>query len=270
MARVTALACQGPDPEPGEAPRTGETHYTLRRLAADAVREGIMEAISPETVRRMLRRADLRPHRWRYWLTRTDPRFHEKARRILDFYEHGPPEGRLLCFDEKTQMQAIQRKHPTLPMRAGLIERREFEYVRRGTLNLFCALNVTCGTVVGQTYERKRAVEMADFLGVLRAAYPGEVLHVILDNLSTHTAPPVREFLDEDGGIHLHFLPTHGSWLNQVELFFSVLARRVLRRGNFTGLADLGRKILAFLRHWNEHEKKPFRWSYTSAQLAAA
>lgn len=225
--------------------------------------------ISHEGVRQILLSADLQPHRWRYWLTRTDPEFEEVAARILDLYE-SPPEGRLLCFDEKTQLQALERKNVGRPMRPGDPERVEFEYKRGGTLNLFCTLDVATGEVFGQTYARKRAVEVLDFLGALRSRYPGEVLHVILDNLSTHKTTDVLDFVARDQKIHLHFLPKHGSWLNQVEIFFSVLVRRVVRRGNFRGLADLKAKILAFLSHWNSHEKKPFRWTYTAAQVLAA
>lgn len=261
-AELVTLGCQGPNPL-----HSGETHYTLRRLAADALALGLV--ISHEGVRQVLRAADLKPHRWRYWLTRTDPDFERLAAAVLDLYEH-PPEGRLLCFDEKTQLQALQRRHPSLPPRPGQIECREFEYKRHGTRNLFCALDVHDGSVFGRMYERKRAIEVLDFFQALRERYPGEVLHLILDNLSTHKTPEVLAFLAEDGGMHLHFAPKHGSWLNQVELFFSVLARRVLRRGDFSSLEDLSRKILAFLDHWNAHEKKPFRWTYTSAQLLAA
>ncbi|HEX2095440.1 MAG TPA: IS630 family transposase, partial [Longimicrobiaceae bacterium] len=261
-AELVTLGCQGPNPL-----RSGETHYTLRRLAADALALGLK--ISHEGVRQVLRAADLKPHRGRYWLTRTDPDFERLAAAVLDLYEHPPP-GRLLCFDEKTQLQALPRRFATLPAREGQVERREFEYKRHGTRNLFCALDVADGSVFGRMHERKRAVEVLDFLRALRERYPGEVLHLILDNLSTHKTPEILAFLAEDGQMHLHFLPKHGSWLNQVELFFSVLARRVIRRGDFHSLDDLSHKILVFLDHWNAHERKPFRWSYTSAQLLAA
>lgn len=262
-AELVTLGCQGPDPQ-----QTGETHYTLRRLATDALALGIR--ISHEGVRQVLREADLKPHRWRYWLTRTDPDFERLAAHVLDLYERPPDEGRLLCFDEKTQLQALERRHPSLPAQPGQIERREFEYKRHGTRNLFCALDVKDGSVFGRMYERKRAVEVLDFFRALRERYPGEVLHIVLDNLSAHKTPEVLAFVAADGRMHLHFVPKHGSWLNQVELFFSILARRVLHRGSFASLEDLSQKILAFLEHWNAHEKKPFRWTYTSTQLLAA
>lgn len=259
-----ALCCQGPDPL-----STGETHYTLRRLVQDAVLLGLVERISVEAIRQLLRGADLKPHRWRYWLTRTDPEFERLAAEILDLYER-PPAGRLLSFDEKTQLQALARKHPGLPMQPGRVERREFEYKRGGTLNLFCSLDVATGEVFGRTYERKRAVEFLAYLRALREHYPGEVLHIILDNLSSHKTPEVLAFVAADGKMHLHFVPKHGSWLNQVEIFFSVLVRRVIRRGDFADKDDLSRKLLAFLDHWNRHEKKPLRWTYTSTDLLAA
>ena len=211
----------------------------------------------------------LKPHRSRYWLTSPDPEFTARMRDIVDLYLNPPPNAIRLCFDERTAMQAIERLYPTLPMRPGQIERREFEYLRHGTLDLLAALDVDTGEVYAATYERHTQVEVADFFDwLLRQFPPSKPIHIVMDNLPVHKTDRVQKALRRGGRkVTVHWTPVRASWLNQIEIFFSILDRRVLKRGSFTSKDDLTQKLIRFVEWYDDHDAKPFRWTYTGHPL---
>jgi transposase len=203
-------------------------------------------------------------------MTSHDPEFWEKAGDVCGLYLNPPENALVWSVDEKTGMQAKSRVNPTRPAAPGLAVRQEFEYRRHGTAVLFAGLNVHEGNVAGWVTDSSRSENFVDFLGDLVAQTPsGLDLHCIVDNLSAHTTPKVREFLAANRHVHLHFTPTHASWLNQVELFFSILERRLLRRGEFSSVDELGRRVIAFINDYNRRAK-PFRWTYDGRPLRAA
>lgn len=251
-ARVISTVCT-------EAPPDGATHWTVRSLAQ---RTGV----TPTVVHRILRAERLAPHRVKSWVTSTDPEFETKALDILGLYLNPPENALVLSVDEKTAIQALDRTQPTLPLRPGQVERRSFEYKRNGTISLYAALAVHQGEVVGQCAPRHRHQEFLDFLRLLARTYPRQELHLIVDNLSAHKHETVQRWFDRHPRIQLHFTPTHASWLNQVELWFSILSRKVIRRGIFTSVKALVQAIMTFIQRYNQ-EGKPFSWTYTPDRL---
>ena len=232
---------------------------------------GEVITMSPATVQRILTEMVLKPHRVRYWLTRTDPDFERKMDEIVNLYLAPPRNSRLLCIDEKTAIQALERRYPTLPRRLGQIERREFEYIRHGVVDLFAAFDVRTGQVFGQCYKHHSNVELRHFLRGLRARDPARRWHLILDNASAHTTPEVLEWCAaQRPKITLHWLPYHGSWLNQVEIWFSILSRKCLRRASVGSTRDLRSVIHGFIETWNAHFAHPFQWTYTGKPLAVS
>jgi transposase len=176
----------------------------------------------------------------------------------------------VLCVDEKTEMQAIERTQPVLPMRPGQAERRTSDDVRHGTSSLFAALDVTVGRVIGRCYRRHRAAEFRAFLDAVDAAVPIELeVHVVLDNASIHKAPPIRDWLAKRPRYHLHFTPTASSWLNQVERFFALLTARQLKRGTHRSVEELEAAVLAYLERHNA-EPRPFRWTKSADEILAS
>ena len=183
--------------------------------------------MSPAPVQRILAALLLKPHRVRYFLTRTDPLFEQKMAEILDLYLHPPRNCRILCLDEKTHIQALERVYPTLPMQPGLVEHQEFEYLRHGTVDLFTAFDVGTGEVFAQCYQRHTNVEFRHFLRTLRSRDPDSRWHLIVDNAGFHKKQAVLDWCAaQRPQVTLHWLPTHGSWLNQVEIWFSILSRK--------------------------------------------
>jgi transposase-like protein/transposase len=256
-----------------QAARTdGLTVCTSRDLAQQLSGEALGQSISHSSVVRLWAAAKLKPWRWHYWLTRTDPDLERKSRQICRLYHHPPQDGTLLGFDEKPGIQIIERKYPDLPLHPGLITLREFEYIRHGTLDLLAALNIRTGQVFGRCYPRHRAVELVDFLDRLHHALPQEdygVLHLVSDNGSTRLAPETQVWRDaHPGRVVWHFLPTHASWLNQIEIWFSILQRKCLARGAWCDYTELERHILAFIRIYNRLSAHPFRWVYKGLPLA--
>ena len=247
------------------------THWTHAALAEVAIATGVVDRISAETVRQWLSAMALKPHRSRCWLNSPDPEFEPKMRDIVRLYLDPPNNSIVLCFDERTGMQALERKYPTKPMRPGLVERREFEYVRHGTMDLLAALHVHTGQVYGICSARHTQVEVAEFFGWLLPQMPRrKQIHLVMDNLRVHQTERVQRVLGRyRRRLHLHWLPVHASWLNQIELFFSILQRRVLRRGDFSSQGDLANKVVAFIEWYDVHQAKPFRWTYTGDPLAA-
>ncbi|MGH8923847.1 MAG: IS630 family transposase [Acidimicrobiia bacterium] len=245
-----------------------ESHWTMRGVAA-ALADGL--GISASQVWRILSEMDLKPWQSRSWLTSHDPAFWEKASDVCGLYLNPPDHALVLSVDEKTGMQAKTPTNPTKKPRPGLVERKEFEYRRNGTAALFAALDVHTGEVIWETADRNRSEEFISFLEQLDRVTPkGLTLHLVLDNGASHTSKKTRRWLeDRVGRFQIHHTPTHASWLNQVELFFSILGRRLLRRGEFGSVTELVEKISAFITEHNR-KAKPFRWTYQGKPLKAA
>lgn len=236
-------------------PADGSTHWTTRKLGAHL-------GVSHMRVARVWARAGLKPHRFERYMASNDPDFEAKALDVIGLYLNPPQHAVVFSLDEKTAIQALDRRDPILPLSPGRAERHGFEYVRNGTLSLYAALNTATGTVIGRTAARHTSEEFVAFLGAVVADYPADQeIHVILDNLSTHKTRRVQEFLEIHPNVHLHFTPTYSSWLNQVELWFKKVERDVIARGIFTSTVNLSRKLMRYIR---EHNKtaRPVKWSY--------
>ena len=191
-----------------------------------------------------------------------DPNFEQKAADIIGLYLKPPEHAVVFCVDEKTAIQALDRRDPVLPMSPGRAERHGFEYVRNGTLSLYAALETKTGAVIGKTAERHTSDEFVAFLGQIVASQPKDKeIHVIADNLSAHKTAKVKTFLEANPTVSIHYTPTYSSWLNQVELWFSRIERDLIARGIFTSTKNLTQEIMRYIRHYNK-EAKPFRWSY--------
>lgn len=251
-----------------QAPPEADSHWT-HRLLAEHLREPL--GISASQVGRVLAGLDLKPHRVRGWLNRPDdPQFQVKAEAICQLYLHPPAGAVLFSVDEKTSMQAKSRKHPTRVLRSGRAERREFEYVRHGTVSLLAAMNVIDGTIHPKLIRRNDSVTFLEFLTELdQAVDPAKNIHLILDNGSSHVSKATRAWLAARPRFTVTYTPKHASWLNMIELFFSILTRRMLRRGDFPSRQDLADKILKFVEVYNQ-AAKPFRWTYDAKLLKAA
>lgn len=243
-------------------PPEGETHWTVRSLA-EAV------GVGKSQTHEILAQADLKPHQVRSWLTSLDPDFDTKQADVCGLYLSPPENAIVISLDEKTSIQARQPIRKELPMEPGKPARREFEYKRHGVQALLAALLVHTGEVIGAVYDRNTRVEFLEFLERLEAEIPaGKEVHAILDNLQVHKTPEVKQWLEEHPRWTFHFTPTHASWLNQIELFFSILTRRLLRRGIFTSKADLKTQLLAFIERYNP-TATPFAWTYQGKPLHA-
>jgi transposase len=236
----------------------GATHWSSRLVAAALAGEGT--PISHATVARIWHRFGVQPWRTGTFKFSTDPALEAKIRDVVGLYLHPPEQAVVLCVDEKPQIQALERTAPTLPVRPGHPAAASFDYVRHGTTTLFAALEVATGKVTEACTDRHRHQEFLAFLKQVAAAYPRRQLHVVVDNLSTHTHPAVRAWLARHPRITLHFTPTSGSWLNLVEAFFSIITRQALRRGNFPTVADLIAAIDRFIAAWNDR-CAPFTWT---------
>ncbi len=236
-------------------PANGSTHWSTRKL-------GEALGISHMMVARVWRKHALQPHRLEGYMASNDPDFEAKAADIIGLYLHPPQHAAVFCVDEKTAIQALDRKDPVLPLSPGRAERHGFEYCRHGTLSLYAAFNTKTGEVLGKTAARHTSAEFVAFLTDIVANQPrGKQIHVIADNLSAHKSPPVREYLAAHPRVHLHFTPTYSSWLNQVELWFAKIERDVIARGVFTSVHDLKRKLMRYIRHYNK-APKTVKWKY--------
>ena len=263
-----------------EEPPSGATRWTMEALAEQMAAHGV--PVSASQCWRICKALDLKPWQVESWMTSHDPDFWEKAGDVCGLYLDPPENAVVWSIDEKTGIQAKSRINPTKPAlpatpaterspRApGKPVRREFEYRRNGTAALFAALDVHQGGVAGWVTDSTRSENFVDFLTDLVAQTPaGLDLHCIVDNLSAHKTPLVSEFLTANPHVHMHFTPTHASWLNQVELFFSILERRLLRRGEFDSVDHLAERIIAFIKDYNRRAA-PFRWTYDGRPLMAA
>ena len=236
-------------------PTDGSTHWSTRRLAKKL-------GIHHMMVARTWKKHGIQPHRIERYMASNDPNFEEKAADVIGLYLHPPQHAVVLCVDEKTAIQALDRKDPILPLSPGRAERHGFEYVRHGTLSLYAALDTQTGEVHGRTAARHTSQEFVAFLTDLVVRQPeGHDIHIILDNLSAHKTKRVQNFLDAHPNVTLHFTPTYSSWLNQVELWFSKIERDLIYRGVFTSVKDLARRIMAYIRRYND-EPRPIKWQY--------
>lgn len=254
-----------------EPPPAGASHWTLPALHA-ALEPTV--GISLSQLHKVLSDLDLKPWKTQSWLTSRDPLFWDKAADVCGLYLNEPGDNAVVySVDEKTSMQAKAPINPTKPARPGHTERREFEYRRHGTASLFAALDVHSGQVIGQPTDRNRAVDFIGFLQHLdEITHDGLSIHLVLDNGSSHVAKDTTRWLDDPvrrGRFVVHHTPTHASWLNQIELFFSILTRRVIRRGEFHSVAELVARIMTFIEDYN-HTATPFRWTYDGRPLKVA
>src|SRR5712671_2250584 len=239
------------------------THWSTRAMAARC-------GLSQSTVSRIWRAFGLQPHRTEAFKLSKDPLFVEKVRDIVGLYLNPPDRALVLCADEKSQIQALDRTQPLLPMRPGQVERRTHDYVRHGTTSLFAALAVQSGQIIGQCHRRHRAIEFRKFLDRIEAEVPtGLEVHLILDNYGTHKAPLIRRWLVRHPRFHLHFTPTGASWLNLVERWFATLTEKQIRRGAHRSTRELEAAITQYLAVNNERPK-PFVWTKTADEILAS
>jgi len=245
-----------------EAPRNA-THWSTRSMARRA-------GMSQTAVARIWRAFGLRPHRAETFKLSSDPAFVEKVRDIVGLYLAPPERALVLCVDEKPQLQAAQGTAPAFPARPGQPERRTHDYRRHGTLDLFAALDVRAGTVIGACERRHRSIEFRTFLDRVERAVPPDLeVHLVLDNLKTHKTRLIHDWLLKRPRFYLHFTPTSASWLNLVECWFALLSRRRLERGAFTSTGELEAAILAYIAETNA-DPKPFVWTKTADDIFAS
>lgn len=245
------------------SPPEDTSHWSLRDLQKEL--EGDVD-ISLGRLHQLLDDLDLKPHKLEYWLNSTDPDFEEKQAAIVGLYLDPPDNAFVVSVDEKTQIQTNTPLHPDKPMEQGTPQRREFQYERKGTQNLFAALVVHSGEVIGEVKDRKRSQEFVEFLDSLDESLPEKELHLIADNLSTHKTNAVEDWLEEHPRVQIHYTPTHASWLNQIELWFSILQRKVLNRGFFESKAEKAEAMIRYIEKYNE-DAKPFKWTYDGDPL---
>lgn len=251
VARVLALTL--------ERPPDGSTHWSVRRLAAAT-------GLSPTTVHRIWRDHKLKPHQVRSFKFSRDPRLAEKIVDVVGLYLDPPKGALVLCVDEKTQIQALDRTQPTLPMKAGKAARMTHDYKRNGTTSLYAALEIATGEITGACYPQHRHQEFLAFLNRLVKAYPARPLHVVLDNSSTHSTPEVARWLARHKRVHFHFTPTSASWMNMVEIWFSILTKQQVRRGVYHDVPELIAAIEHFIAGYNDRAQ-PFVWTKTADQI---
>ena len=249
----------------GELPEA-DSQWSHRLLAEQLTEDGI----SASQIGRILADLDLKPHRVRGWLTRrADPNFYVKAAEICELYLHRPAGSVVICIDEKTAIGARSRKHPEQHVAPGRPARREFEYIRHGTISIIAALNVHSGEVLTERIAKNDSVTFIRFLTMLdEHTDPNLTIHLVLDNGSSHTSKATKKWLREHPRFQPHYTPAHASWLDQAELFFSILTRRLLRRGQFTSQQDLADRIENFVIVYNR-TAKPYRWTYEGRPLKA-
>jgi transposase len=238
------------------------THWSSRPLAK-------AQGLSDGTIRKIWRQHGLQPHRVGRFKLSTDPHFVEKLRDVVGLYLNPPAKAVVVCVDEKSGIQALDRTRPVLPLRPGVPERQTHDYVRHGTTTLYAALRVLDGVVIGQCRRRHRSQEFVQFLRRVDQATPKrQPLHLILDNLSAHKSPAVRRWLGRHPRVHFHFVPTSSSWLNLVERWFLEITRVRIRRGTFTSVPALERAIGEYLAHYNQ-QPKPFIWTKDADTILA-
>jgi transposase len=250
-ARIVALTLKPPP--------AGLTHWSTRELAERV-------GLSHTTVHRIWRAHALQPHRIQTFKFSTDPRAEQKIRDVVGLYLNPPTHAVVLSLDEKTQIQALDRTQPLLPLRPGSPARQTHDYRRHGLTSLYAALEIASGRVLGECSDRHTGADFLRFLKGISRRYRGHELHVVLDNSSTHSTPDVRAWLDDHPSVHFHFTPTGASWLNMIEAWFGILTRKSVRRGSFVSVRALVRHIRHYIEHWNENPT-PFVWTKTPADI---
>lgn len=242
-------------------PKDG-THWSVRSIANQT-------RLSRATVHRIWQAFGLQPHRQKHFKLSTDPFFVEKVRDIVGLYLSPPENAVVLCVDEKSQIQALDRTQPMLPMGLGYVEGVTHDYERHGTTTLFAALDIANGAVLGQCKRRHRHQEYLQFLKHVDQNVPQKMnIHVVVDNYATHKHPAVKLWLATHNRWHVHYTPTYASWLNQVEIWFNIITQHAIRRGTFTSVKELIAKIQEYISHYNKHPK-PFAWTATADSILA-
>jgi transposase len=253
QAMVINKACSKPD--------GGYTNWSQKRIADEV-------GISQSKVFQILKQADLKPHKIDYWCGKTkDPEFEEKMTKIVGLYMAPPENALVICVDEKTQIQALDRTQPELPLRAGLPKRQTATYKRNGTVSLIAALAVHSGEITAKTMKANNAENFLKFLKALDRKYRNKKLHIIADNLAIHKHKDVKKWLAGKRKIQLHFTPTYSSWLNQVEIWFNILTKDVVKGGIWQSSEQLASQLMEYIKTYNSTRAKPFRWTYTGDAL---
>jgi len=236
------------------------TQWSVRAMA-------VAQKVSSATVQRIWKKHKLQPHRVESFKFSNDPQFARKVRDIVGLYMNPPDKGLVLSVDEKSQIQALDRTQPILPLRAGLPARQTHDYQRHGTTTLFAALNVLEGTVIGECQSRHRHQEFLRFLDRIdESVETGLEIHLVLDNYGTHKHPEVKKWLAARPRYHVHFTPTSSSWLNQIERWFAEITRKRIRRGTFHSVRDLIQTIHDYIRHYNQNPR-PFQWVASASRI---
>jgi transposase len=259
--QLLALACQ-------PAEQDGRATPTLDELCERATTHGVVDSVSRSHLQRILQAGDVRPHRVRQWLHSPDPQFREKVNAICRLYRQAPKGSVVLSIDEKTGIQAIERKHADRAPQPGRLRRREFEYIRHGTQALTAALDVHSGRVLASCTDRRTQDDLVAFMDSVASAYPTGTVHVIWDNLNTHRAQAVWDAFNARHGQRfvIHFTPLHASWVNQIELLFGIYSRRVLRHASHTSTTHLRQRTEAFIAQRNA-APRPFKWTFAGFEL---
>jgi len=246
---------------------TGLSHWSSREMAAFIARtEGV--SVSHHYVAKLWRETGLRPHRQGTFKLSRDPAFADKVADIVGLYLDPPGGAVVLSVDEKTQIQALDRTQPLLPIEFDASEKRTHDYVRHGTTNLFAAFNVGTGQVFGECAPNRNGTSFLAFLKKAVQPHRDQQVHVVLDNLSTHTTPDVLTWLEANPHVHFHFTPIGSSWINQIETWFGIITRQSIRRGTFTSVTVLIKQIRDYIDHWNSNPK-PFSWTATTDEILA-
>ncbi|WP_084325040.1 IS630 family transposase [Rhodococcus erythropolis] len=242
-----------------QSPRNA-THWSRTSMAEKT-------GLSKSTIGRIWRKFELKPHLTDGFKLSTDPQFVDKVVDVVGLYHNPPEHAVVLCVDEKSGMQALDRSQPVLPMMPGMPERRSHDYVRSGVTSLFAAFDIADGTVISALHRRHRAVEFKKFLIAIDKTVPTELdVHIVCDNLATHKTVTVRDWLVKHPRFHIHFTPTGSSWINQVERWFGYLTDQLLRRGVHTSVAALEKDVREWITDWNE-KPKPFAWTKTADEI---
>lgn len=267
-AELIALACE---PLGESEKRNGRNRRTLEDVRQEAIRRQIVPDISWTSVQRILGGLDIRPHVVQQWIHSPDPHFREKVTEITELYLHPPPDSVVLSIDEKTGMQALERRFPDRAPGPGRPRRQEFEYKRRGTQALICSFEVGTGKVLGSCGDTRTGEDLVHFMDTVAERHPTGTIHVIWDNLNIHfdgADDRWTKFNQRHGGRFVfHYTPIHASWMNQVELFFGILERLCLRHASFSSKEQLRAAVLAFLDYWNRERAHAFRWTFTGFPL---